>query len=240
MTIKLTISYDGSKFYGSQIQAKKDTVHGRINLALKTLGINSKIAFSGRTDKDVHATMQVLSFTLPSYWTDLEKLKQSLISFMPNSIVIKSLKQVQDSFHARFSAKKRSYRYIISKKPLNAFNCSYMTYYEHINSYLINKAIKEFVGIHDFNYFHKKGSEPFCTIREIYDIKFYEYKNIYVFKFTANSYLRSQIRMMIYAIMQVSNNNISIDDLKKQINNQIQISKKLAPASGLYLSRIYY
>ena len=240
MIAKLTISYDGSKFYGSQIQPHKDTVHGKLQLALKTLGINSIINFSGRTDKDVHASMQVVSFELPSYWTDINKLKEKLISFMPNSIKIHKLTLENNNFHARFSAKKRSYRYIISKKQLTAFNSSYMAYYEDINIDIINKACKLFLGIHDFEYFHKKGSEPFSTTREIYDIRFYEYKNIYVFKFTANSYLRSQIRMMVYALLEVSKGNITLMQLEEQINKKAVHTKRLASPYGLYLSKIYY
>jgi len=240
MNVKLTISYDGSKYYGSQIQPDKNTVHGKISLALSSLGIETKISFSGRTDKNVHASMQVLSFVLPSYWTNLKKLKEILITYLPSSIKIKSLIKVSNDFHARFSAKKRSYRYIISKKELTAFNSSYMSYYSNINSDLINEAAKEFIGIHNFELFHKKGSEPLSTIREIFDIKFYSYKDIWVFKFTANSYLRSQIRMIVYALLEISNKNISINDLKLQIDNKKQISKKLASANGLYLSHIYY
>jgi tRNA pseudouridine38-40 synthase len=240
MVAKLTISYDGTRFYGSQIQPSKDTVHGRLQLALKTLGINSIINFSGRTDKDVHASMQVVSFTLPPYWNDKIKLKHKLVSFMPMSIKIHNLEILDYEFHARFSAKKRSYRYLISKKQLTAFNSSYMAYYEHINIDLINQACKLFIGIHDFEYFHKKGSEPASTIREIYDIKFYEYKDIYVFKFTANSYLRSQIRMMVYALLEISNGSISLDDLKKQIDKKKIFTKRLASPYGLYLSKIYY
>ena len=240
MVAKLTISYDGTRFYGSQIQPSKDTVHGRLQLALKTLGINSIINFSGRTDKDVHASMQVVSFTLPPYWNDKIKLKNKLVSFMPKSIKIHNLEILDYEFHARFSAKKRSYRYLISKKQLTAFNSSYMAYYEHINIDLINQACKLFIGIHDFEYFHKKGSEPASTIREIYDIKFYEYKDIYVFKFTANSYLRSQIRMMVYALLEISNGSISLDDLKKQIDKKKIFTKRLASPYGLYLSKIYY
>jgi len=240
MNIRLIISYDGSKYYGSQIQPNKQTVHGQLSLAFSTLGISSKISFSGRTDKNVHASMQVLSLSIPSYWNDLVKLKSILDSYMPASIIIKSLKQVPNDFHARFSAKKRSYRYIISKKELTAFNSSYMSYYNNINAYLINNTSKEFIGIHNFNMFHKKGSEPMSTIREIYDIKFYSYKDIWVFKFTANSYLRSQIRMMVFALLEISNKNITIEDLKLQIENKKQITNKLASPNGLYLSHIYY
>jgi len=240
MIAKLTISYDGSKYYGSQIQPQKDTVHGRLQLALKTLGISSILNFSGRTDKDVHATQQVISFELPSFWTDINKLKSKLVSFMPNSIKIHDLELVNISFHARFSAKKRSYRYIISKKELTAFNSSYMAYYDNINIDLINKACNLFVGIHDFEYFHKIGSEPSTTTREIYDARFYEYKDMYIFKFTANSYLRSQIRMMVYAMIEVSKNNLSLDELKKQIDKKEIFTRRLASPFGLYLSKIYY
>jgi len=240
MTAKLTISYDGSKYYGSQIQPQKDTVHGRLQLALKTLGINSIINFSGRTDKDVHASMQVVSFSLPSYWNDKIKLQQKLVSFMPMSIKIHNLEILDYEFHARFSAKKRSYRYIISKKQLTAFNSSYMAYYEDINIDIINKACKLFIGIHDFEYFHKIGSQPATTTREIYDARFYEYKDMYIFKFTANSYLRSQIRMMVYALLEVSKNNLSLDQLKQQIDKKEIFTRRLASPFGLYLSKIYY
>jgi tRNA pseudouridine38-40 synthase len=240
LKIKLSISYDGSKYFGSQIQSKKDTVHGKIKLVLQTLGINSKIAFAGRTDKGVHATQQILSFDLPLYWTNLQKLEDKLINYLPSSIKVKYIHKVNNNFHARFSAKKRSYRYIISKKPLNAFNNSYLAYFSNIDEKLIQEACKQFIGIHDFDFFHKIGSEPSSMIREIYDIKFYAYKNYYIFKFTANSYLRSQIRMMIYAIMQVSSKNLSLEDLSLQINKQKQSTNNLVNANALYLSRIYY
>ena len=240
MIVKLIISYDGSKFYGSQIQPSKDTVHGRIKLALNTLGINSVINFSGRTDKNVHATMQVLSFELPQYWSNLKKLEEKLILFLPISIKLHSISKESNNFHARFSAKKRSYRYIISKKKLTAFNSSYMGYYNDINVKTINKACKSFIGVHDFEFFHKIGSDPHSTIREVYEAVFYEYKDIYVFKFTANSYLRSQIRMMVYSLLQVSNHNISILQLEEQLNKKKIYTRKLANPFGLYLSKIYY
>jgi tRNA pseudouridine38-40 synthase len=115
-----------------------------------------------------------------------------------------------------------------------------MSYYGDINENIIKKASKEFIGIHDFEYFHKKGSEPFSTLREIYDIKFYSYKDIYVFKFTANSYLRSQIRMMVLFLLKISSKELSIDDLKLQLNKKELILKNLASPNGLYLSKIFY
>jgi tRNA pseudouridine38-40 synthase len=119
---------------------------------------------------------------------------------------------VDNDFHARFSAKKREYRYIISNKQLTPFNSKYLAYYTDIDVEKINSAIELFIGTHDFGYFSKKGSDPISTIREIYDIKFYEYKDVFVLNFKANSYLRSQIRMIVDFIMKISSGRLSLDD----------------------------
>ena len=94
--------------------------------------------------------------------------------------------------------------------------------------------------MHDFEYFSKKGSEPVSTIREIYDIKLYQHKEIYVLQFKANSYLRSQIRMMVDFMMKISSGKLTLDDLKKQLNKEKLVSWTLASPKGLYLSKISY
>ena len=238
--IKLTLSYDGSNFYGSQIQPDQVTVQSTLHDALKVLNINTTLEFSGRTDKGVHAFKQVVSCIIPNYWNDLLKLKTTLNKLLPSSINIRSISTVNDSFHARFSAIKREYRYLITNKQLNPFNTSYITYYPVINEDIIHECIKEFIGIHDFEYFSKKGSDPVSTVREIYEIKFYKYNDIYVLNFKANSYLRSQIRMMVDFIMKISQGKLIIEDLKKQLKKEKLISWTLAPSNGLYLSKIHY
>ena len=84
------------------------------------------------------------------------------------------------------------------------------------------------------------GSEPKSTIREIFDAKFYKYKDIYVFKFTANSFLRSQIRIMVDFLLKISDGKLTILDLIKQLETQEQVSKTLAPANGLYLTKVIF
>ncbi|MCK5110797.1 MAG: tRNA pseudouridine(38-40) synthase TruA [Arcobacteraceae bacterium] len=240
MYIKIILSYDGSRYNGSQKQPKKNTIQDELEIAFRRLSITSKLAFSGRTDKNVHASGQVISCEIPDFWTDLEKLKTALSKQIPNSIHIKKIIKAKDNFHARFSAKKRIYRYIISAKPITAFNDKYLHYHKNINIDKIQEAAKYFIGIHDFEYFSKSGSEPKSTIREIYDIKFYKYKDFYIFKFKANSYLRSQIRMIVSFLLKISDGKVSIDDLKNQLQKKELISWTLAPANGLYLSRIIY
>ena len=107
MKIKLTISYDGSSFFGSQIQPSKVTVQSVLNEIFLKLNIDTKFEFSGRTDRDVHAFRQVISCEIPEFWNNLEKLKTSLKKMLPSSIMIRKIQKVSDDFHARFSAKKR-------------------------------------------------------------------------------------------------------------------------------------
>ena len=240
MKIKLIISYDGSKFNGSQKQPNSITVQGELDSALKQLGIDTKTNFSGRTDKNVHASSQVVSCDIPLYWSNLNKLKSMLNYIINRSIRIKYIKEVDNTFHARFSAKNRSYRYIISKKSLTAFNHNYMHFKEDIDLKILKEASSLLLGIHDFEYFSKKGSEPMSTIREIYSIKIYNYKDLIVINFNANSYLRSQIRMIVDFLLKISSKKLTLEDLKNKLNKKKLVSWTLAPANGLYLSRIKY
>ncbi len=240
MKIKFTVSYDGSLYYGSQIQPNHVTIQSKVEEVFKLLNIDTSLEFSGRTDRGVHAFRQVISCVLPDFWSDLVKFKMALNKMLPNSIYVRNVSYVNDDFHARFSAKKREYRYIVTTKELTPFNQNYVEYYESINVEKIRDALKILKGVHDFEYFSKTGSEPASTVREIYDIKFYKYKELYIFRFKANSYLRSQIRMMVDFIMKISSGKLTIEDLKKQLNKEKLISWTLASPNGLYLSKISY
>ena len=240
MKIKITLSYDGTIYNGSQIQPDFPTIHSKLLEVLNTINIDTTLDFSGRTDKGVHAFKQVVSCDVPSYWNDLIKLQTVLNKQLPNSIQVRNIQKVKDDFHARFSAKKREYRYIISSEKLSVFNCNYVSHYSNINEEKINEAIKLFIGVHDFEYFSKKGSDPISTVREIYGIKFYRFKGLYILNFQANSYLRSQIRMIVDFIMKISSGKLTLNDLKQQLNKEKLISWTLAPSNGLYLSKIHY
>ena len=240
MNLKFTLAYDGSLFQGSQKQPNGLTVEDKLLKAFKKINIETNIVLSGRTDKEVHATGQVFNCLVPDYWIDFFKLKEVLNKNLPSSIKISNISKVADDFHSRFHAKKRVYRYIITSKPTNPFNDKFITYVQNIDEKLIKLAIKEFIGIYDFKYFHKTGSDKDITIREIFDAVFYKYKDIYVFKFTANSYLRSQIRLMVGFLLAINDNKQSIENLKKQLRLEGHFFKLPAKANGLYLAKIKY
>ncbi len=238
--IKLTIAYDGSRFNGSAIQPKTKTVQGEFEKVLKILGIESKSVFSGRTDKDVHSTNQIVSFEVPSFWDDDKRLLETLRHHLYGSIEIKKLERVSKEFHARFSAKKREYRYLISLKKTDPYLYHYVHFHENIDIQLLQKASQILIGVHDFKYFSKTGSDPKSTVREIYRIKIYKHKDLVVLKFEANSYLRSQIRMMVDFLLKISDKKLTLDQLQDQLDCKQMISKTLAPPFGLYLTKIRY
>lgn len=238
--IKMVLAYDGSDFAGSQIQPRKKTVQGELHKALKFLCIESKLELSGRTDRFVHAFRQVVSLELPLFWNDLIKLQKTLNSLLPQSIIVRNIQFIDHSFHARFSAKKREYRYIITEQRPSPFEARFVSYYPKVDKEKILQIAQHFCGTHDFAYFSKKGSDPKSTIRIIESIQVYQYKKYFVIKFRANSYLRSQIRMMVAFIMDVAYGKLSIEQLLQQLSCQKMVSNHLAPPNGLYLSNIIY
>lgn len=240
MNLKFTLAYDGSLFQGSQKQPNGQTVEDKLLKAFKKINIETNIVLSGRTDKEVHATGQVFNCLIPDYWEDFFKLKEVLNKNLPSSIKILKISKVDENFHSRFHAKSRVYRYLITIKPTTPFNDKFITYVKNVDEELIKKAIKEFIGIYDFEYFHKTGSDKDITVREIFNTAFYKYKDIYVFKFTANSYLRSQIRLMVGFLLAINEKKLTIEDLKKQLRLEKNIFKTPIKANGLYLAKIKY
>ena len=241
MRVKITLEYDGSKFQGYQIQKETtNTIAGKIVEALKVLNIQNIPIASGRTDKGVHALGQVIHLDIPSYWSDLNRLKFSLNKIVYPSINIKKIEQTRKDFHARYDAKSRVYRYIVSTKKPSVFLNPYVTFLDNIDTKSIKNSIKLFEGRHDFEYFKKCGSDTKNFIREIYKADFYTYKGLCVFYFEANGFLRSQIRMMVNFLFQISDGKLSKNELKLQLEKKDIFSTSLAPPNGLYLAKVKY
>ena len=241
MRVKMTIAYNGANYFGSQIQKETDqTVNGQIEKALGLLQIDTKVQASGRTDRGVHASRQVIHFDLPLYWKDLNKLQDSLTRILPSDIAIRRMEQVDDTFHARYSAKKRAYRYIISTQKANPFLADIVTYVDVIDEKKIREAIVLFEGEHDFENFKKSGSDTDSFVREIYKTGVYNHKGYTVLYFEANGFLRSQIRLMVGFLLKISDGTYTKEDLLSQLNVDKNFKLKPAPHQGLYLCNIKY
>jgi tRNA pseudouridine38-40 synthase len=238
--VKAVIAYDGSYFRGFQRQkSTKYTITTAIESALISLGINSEIRGSGRTDAGVHATGQVIDFELPDFWQDLSKLKKVLNRNL-KYISFKHISFVKDKFHSRFSAKRRIYRYIFKTTKPSIFENRYVAYYSSFDEKLLKLALAEFEGEHDFSNFLKTGTLTHTNIRNIYRAKYKKFNNYHIIYFEANGFLRSQVRMMTEVAMQVALGEFSIEKLKEQLELKQRYLTTLAPPEGLYLARIIY
>ncbi len=156
--ISLVVEYDGTNYHGWQCQPNgvtlQEVVQGKIEMILDH---PIKIYAAGRTDAGVHAFGQVINF-FTEKTIELVKLTRGLNSLLPADIRIKQGREVDESFHARYSAKSKSYVYAIFNVPyLPPFNARYVWHIPYkINSVPMNETIQKIVGTHDFSSFKKK------------------------------------------------------------------------------------
>jgi tRNA pseudouridine38-40 synthase len=243
MRVKITLSYDGSAFNGFQIQTMDEsvqTVAGKLNEALKRLHIDVKITASGRTDAGVHALAQVVHIDLPEHWHDLEKLRFYLNRFVKPHLFIRKIEHANAAFNARFHAKKRLYRYVIYEGEYQPFLANYALHVNPIDVSKLDLLLKAFQGTHAFGYFKKVGGGATKEERTIFKAGAYRYKRMIVIYFQGDAFLRSQVRMMCDMVLKVANGELCQEDLIDQRDKKRKVTTTLAPACGLYLSRVYY
>lgn len=232
----MRLAYNGTHFLGSQIQSESPlTIFGTLQRVLAKLGIEYRVVASGRTDRGVHATGQVCHLELPPYWSDLKRLKSTLNEMLPSSIRIKKIVAVADDFHARYSAKKRTYRYILKAEESNPFEAEFVTFIKELDLQALSRKIKLFEGRHDFAEFMKTGSDTKSSIRRVYSSSVYSYKGYTILRFEADGFLRSQIRLMVGALLTLNAEQI-VEKLQRRANHKL----RPAPPNGLYLAKILY
>lgn len=239
--IKLIISYDGSSFFGFQIQPNVPTIQGELETALsKVTGENIEVIGAGRTDAGVHAINQVVNFKTNSK-IQVEKLLIALNSLLPDTIVVKDAQEVPIDFHSRFSAKSRSYIYLlyISSYP-SPFLRNYAWYLkEKPDIERMLDVLDLFKGQKDFTSFSKSNGES--SIRQVYDISIIERNEFIIFYIKANGFLRGMVRLIVKAIVDVGYGIIDKQDISSIFEAKKRgLIKGIAPAGGLYLYKVEY
>jgi tRNA pseudouridine38-40 synthase len=242
MKIKLILSYNGSNFEGSQVQKHtNNTIMGRLYEAFSAINIDTKLHASGRTDAGVHASKQTMHCEVPSFWSDLDKLKEHLQYKLPDTIKIRHLTQADEDFHARYSAKRRVYRYILCDEQSNPFESAFVTFTRNrLNINALKEAMDILEGEHDFEMFKKSGGATGSDVRTIFKTRVYPYRNKTILYFEANGFLRSQIRLMVAFLLKISDGKLTKHELLEQLNKKKIHNTRPAPPNGLYLSNIIY
>ena len=239
---KIDISYDGTDFFGWQIQKDARTVQGELTKAFNSIFKKNKINLigSGRTDSGVHAKHQIANIAIDTNLS-CDNIKNAINSNIGNDVRINSCKIVESNFHARFSAMKREYVYKISvrKSPIN--RKYFWMIEENFDSNLLNECAEAIIGLHDFSLFCKEKSIKENNQCNISKSTWIFKKNKFYYEITGNRFLHHMVRFLVGTMIEVAKSRVTYNqflDLLNNIKTPNIISK--APACGLYLNNVYY
>lgn len=242
--ILLEIAYDGANFHGYQYQQDLRNVEAEVKSAINTVtGENNRIIAAGRTDRGVHANSQFVNF-LTATKIHPKAFNFHLDPLLPDDIIAKSAREVDLGFHARFSAKSKTYRYVIYRGKV--MHPIYRNYMEHITYKLdlekLQAGLDMLRGDHDFKAFMRADKDLVInTERRIDDCYFVEDEDRLELFFKAESFLHNQVRIMAGSLIELGRGRLSIDDFAKYFDNdnKTRANPALSPA-GLYLWSVDY
>ena len=238
----INFSYDGTEFFGWQRQKNEITIQSVMENCLKNIfKKETDLVASGRTDRCVHAYNQYAHFDAQTRMLP-ENIIKALNSLLPNSVLIKNCIEVDKDFHARFSAKKRTYLYKISKQ-FSPFERNYTAFFplKRIDSKKIQNAVQYLVGIHNFEIFANDTSQLKTTMCTITSVNWDENQNHYHFYISSNRFLHNMVRRIVGTFIKISQNDLSADYIQQIFEKQdYKMLGTTAPPNGLYLFDVKY
>ena len=239
--IKLEIEYDGTDFYGWQIQPKLRTVQGEIQEKLETiLGHKVNLIGAGRTDVGVHALGQVANFKTTGE-LDKNSVRNGLNGLLPDDIVIKKTEEVDLNFNSRYNAKSRLYNYRIHLgRTAILRNCMWEVLYS-LNLESIFEVTKKIEGKHDFSSFCVAESTKDNNVCHVFSAKWEKSGDELIFKIEADRFLHTMVRSLVGTFIEVGRGYFSVSDFVNIV--EAKDRKKAGPtasACGLYLVEVKY
>ena len=241
---KIVIEYDGSAYCGWQIQPNGPTIQERIETALQRM-TRSKVNLigSGRTDGGVHALGQVANFTCDTN-IDAQAFQSGLNSLLPTDIIIRSCREVDETFHARFNAKSKTYRYHILNSPLPAAIGRHYHWWirKPLDVEAMTAAAGYLVGKKDFKAFEATGSPRAHTIRHVLRADILLKDNSFIFlEIQAEGFLRYMVRNITGTLVEVGKGNMPPEEIIAILASKDRGRAGMtAPAQGLCLVEVLY
>ncbi len=241
---RMTISYDGRAFLGWQRHGNKPTVQFALEQAVEqAFNVHVPVRGSGRTDRGAHALGQVVSLQLP-IGSEPETIKSKLNDVLPAEVYIADVSGTSSDFHACDSAIAKRYRYVIwndNKLPAERDGRVW-----HIKEPLdlgaMNEACQIFVGEHDFASFATRSNfKQKSTRRTVTEAVLMHELPTITFEILADGFLYKMVRNIVRAIVKVGEGRYTRDDLCRILDaKNRRAAPGTAPASGLYLERVFY
>lgn len=239
----LCVEYDGSAFSGWQTQKEQRTVQEELEKALSKVADHVvDVVTAGRTDARVHATGQIVHFDSASQ-RDLLSWHFGVNRFLPEDIRVHWVNIVDDDFHARFSAVRRSYRYIIYNHNVKACLLRrHATYqYRPLDVGLMNQAAKSFIGEQDFTSIRAAGCQAKTATRELMQLDVFRSGHWVWFDVTANAFLQHMVRNIAGMLMAVGYEDKPVEWAAKVLAAQDRtLAGVTALPNGLYLTNVAY
>jgi tRNA pseudouridine38-40 synthase len=239
---QLILAYDGTDFAGFQRQRKARTVQLVVETVLKEHGWQEEtILFAGRTDAGVHATGQVIVFSLDWQHEDAT-LVNALNAWLPADVVVQSIARTEADFHPRYDASSRIYQYHIYQLPQDQPLLERYAWknWPPLNGALLSQAAQAFIGRHDFSAFGRAMKPGNSTVREVFESAWTSTENGWRYEIKANAFLYHMVRRLVYLQVQFAKGSLTLADLKKGFDEKVIIKPGLAPSNGLVLTKVLY
>ncbi|MEK6671855.1 MAG: tRNA pseudouridine(38-40) synthase TruA [Nitrospirota bacterium] len=250
----MQIQYDGTSYNGWQVQSDADTIQGFIESALYSITREKvNVIGAGRTDAGVHAIEQVASLDSGTGLDNI-RLKRGINAVLPPDIRIMSIEDAPDGFHARYSAIRKRYTYIIANMPDVPIFFRNYTWEVRYNLDLeeMRAAANIICGRHDFSSFRGSGCGAKETIRNIYSLEVERAENMsFLFagfsgsfiriSVEADGFLRHMVRNIAGTLIEVGRKRIGAGSVREIIETRERTSAgPTAPAKGLFLEKVTY
>ena len=242
MRLKLTIEYAGTRYSGWQIQKNARTVQGELERAVfDATGVEDfELYGSGRTDAGVHALAQVAHLDIS---TDLptDTLRRRINDALPTDIVVLRVERVRHRFHARHDAVARSYLYQVARRR-TAFAKPFVWWVkEELSVPAMRDAARAFVGFHDFRAFSDDDPAERSTDVLIDAFDIHEDDDLILFHIEGSHFIWKMVRRMVGVLVEVGRGRLAPADVQALLfSNTGDAARLTAPASGLFLERVYY
>jgi tRNA pseudouridine38-40 synthase len=241
--LKLTLAYDGTEFHGWQIQPELRTIQGELREALKKL-FNHDVAVtgSGRTDAGVHAHGQVANVETIRRM-DTDAVLRGANALLPEEIRVLSVEEVAPGFHARRSAKAKTYEYHIWRHPIvSPFHRRYVYPFRYpLDEDLLDRGSACFLGPHDFTSFCATATEVEDRVRTIFEASWERSETTWVFRIRGNGFLQYMVRTIAGTLLEIGQRRLAPEKLPEIFEGR---DRRLAgpslPPRGLHLISVEY
>ena len=242
---QILIEYIGTNFIGWQTQSKGKSIQKLIQIHLSKLLLQKiDLVGSGRTDAGVHAIEQSAHFDSINKIKDLNKFLKSINHFInKKGISILNIKKKKLSFHARFSAKERIYKYVISNRASKPSLEKERVWHiiNKLDIYLMKKGAKKLLGKNDFSTFRSSSCNAKSPIKTIKSIKIRSTKGRIELQFKSQSFLQKQVRSMVGCLKYLAEKKWDLKKFEFVFKSKKRIlCAPPAPAEGLFLEKVIY